>query len=96
MSYVVLSILVVLLSGIYEKIKNLNEKSKGLQYILLATICLCLCVFAGLRTAYNDTSIYIGNGYSNSGHGKTGWFSIDKVLTSVNTADYCIPSDSLK
>ena len=44
----------------------------------------------------NDTSIYIGNGYSNSGHGKTGWFSIDKVLTSVNTADYCIPSDSLK
>lgn len=61
MSYVVLSILVVLLSGIYEKIKNLNEKSKGLQYILLATICLCLCVFAGLRTEYNDTSIYIRN-----------------------------------
>ncbi len=59
MSYVVLSILVVILSGIYEKIKNLNAKTKGLQYILLATICLSLCVFAGLRTEYNDTSIYI-------------------------------------
>ena len=44
----------------------------------------------------NDTSIYVGNGYSSSGSGKTGWFPIDKVLTSVNTADYCIPGDSLK
>ena len=44
----------------------------------------------------NDTSIYVGNGYSSSGSGKTGWFAIDKVLTSVNTADYCIPEDSLK
>ena len=44
----------------------------------------------------NETSIYIGNAYSSSGNGKTGWFAIDKVLTSVNTADYCIPSDSLK
>ena len=44
----------------------------------------------------NDTSIYVGNGYSSSGSGKTGWFAIDKVLTSVNTADYCIPGDSLK
>ena len=59
MSYVVLSILVVILSGIYEKIKNLNAKSRGLQYILPAIICLCLCVFAGLRTEYNDTANYI-------------------------------------
>ena len=44
----------------------------------------------------NETSIYVGNGYSSSGSGKTGWFAIDKVLTSVNTADYCIPGDSLK
>ena len=44
----------------------------------------------------NETSIYIGNGYSSSGHGKTGWFPINEVLTSVNTADYCIPGDSLR
>ncbi len=44
----------------------------------------------------NDTSIYVGNGYSSSGNGRIGWYAIDKVLTSVNTADYCIPDESLK
>ena len=59
MSYIVLSLIVIALSGIYENIKKINTKGKGLQYILLVSICLALCVFAGLRTEYNDTSIYI-------------------------------------
>ena len=44
----------------------------------------------------NDSSIYVGNGYSTSGSGAIGWHDTDKVLTSVSTADYCIPSNSLK
>ena len=43
-----------------------------------------------------DTQIFVGNAYSSSGHGRSAWFGIDEVLTSVDTADYCIPSDSLK
>ena len=44
----------------------------------------------------NSTSIFVGNAYSNSTYGKAGWFSIDTVLTSVQTAEYCYPSSSLK
>lgn len=44
----------------------------------------------------NDTQIFVGNAYSNSGYGRATWFDIDVLLTSVNTADYCIPSSSLK
>ena len=44
----------------------------------------------------NSTSIFVGNAYSNSTYGKAGWFSIDTVLTSVQTAEYCYPSNSLK
>lgn len=44
----------------------------------------------------NGSNVFIGNAYSNSTHGKAGWFNIDKVLTSIQTADYCYPSDSLK
>ena len=44
----------------------------------------------------NDTQIFVGNAYSNSGYGRATWFDIDVLLTSVNTADYCIPTSSLK
>ena len=44
----------------------------------------------------NGSNIFVGNAYSNSGHGKAGWFDIDKVLTSVKTADHCYPSSSVK
>ena len=44
----------------------------------------------------NGSNVFIGNAYSNSTHGKAGWFDIDKVLTSVQTADHCYPSSSVK
>ena len=44
----------------------------------------------------NGSNVFIGNAYSNSTHGKSGWFNIDKVLTSIQTAEYCYPSSSLK
>ena len=40
----------------------------------------------------NGSNVFIGNAYSNSTHGKTGWFDIDEVLTSIQVADYCIPT----
>ncbi len=40
-------------------------------------------------------SIFVGNGYSISGHGKADWFSAGEVLTSVQTADYCTPKTTL-
>lgn len=44
----------------------------------------------------NGSNVFIGNAYSNSTHGKAGWFDIDKVLTSIQTADHCYPSSSVK
>lgn len=44
----------------------------------------------------NGSDVFVGNAYSNSTHGKSGWFNIDKVLTSIKTAEYCYPSNSLK
>ena len=44
----------------------------------------------------NGSDVFVGNAYSNSTHGKSGWFNIDKVLTSIQTAEYCYPSNSLK
>ena len=42
----------------------------------------------------NGSNIFVGNAYSNSGHGKAGWFNADNVLTSVQSADYCTPNKS--
>ena len=39
--------------------------------------------------------IYVGNAYSSSGHGLSGWFSSSEVLTSVQTAEICVPDSSL-
>lgn len=44
---------------------------------------------------YNNGNIFVGNGYSTSGSGQAGWFNSSKVLTSVQEADYCIPSQAL-
>ena len=40
--------------------------------------------------------IYVGNAYSSSGYGKSGWYSASEVLTSVQTAEICVPDSSLK
>lgn len=44
----------------------------------------------------NGSNVFVGNAYSNSSHGKAGWFNIDEVLTSIQTADHCYPSSSVK
>lgn len=45
---------------------------------------------------YDGSKIFVGNAYSNSGYGKSGWFKTSEVLKSIQTADYCTPSDGLK
>ena len=44
---------------------------------------------------YSSGKIFVGNGYSTSGSGLAGWFDAGKVLTSVNEADYCTPTQAL-
>lgn len=44
----------------------------------------------------NGNKIFVGNAYSDSGYGKAGWYDSSKVLTSVQSADYCTATDSLK
>lgn len=44
---------------------------------------------------YSNGKIFVGNGYSTSGTGLVGWFDASKVLTSVQEADYCTPTQTL-
>ena len=44
---------------------------------------------------YQDNKIFIGNAYSNSGKGRTGWYNQDSVLTSVREVNVCTPKQSL-
>lgn len=44
---------------------------------------------------YNGSSVFVGNGYATSGNGAMTWHDADKVLTSVNTADYCAVTSAL-
>ena len=40
---------------------------------------------------YYDNQIFVGNAYSNSSHGKWGWYSAGELLTSVMSTVICIP-----
>ena len=44
----------------------------------------------------SGSNVFVGNAYSNSTYGKAGWFNIDKVLTSIQSADHCYPSSSVR
>lgn len=44
---------------------------------------------------FKENKIFVGNGYSSGGSGLAGWFDASKVLTSVQTADYCTPTQAL-
>ena len=83
MNYLVLSIITIGLSYFYERLKKAGRISKGLQRFCYWAICLSLCLFAGLRTKYNDTSAYIhGFKYSTPNNFSSifvGEFSIAKV-----------------
>lgn len=59
MNYLVLSTIVIGTSYIYERFKNTEKISKGVRCFFYAIICFMLCLFAGLRTKYNDTGAYI-------------------------------------
>ena len=59
MNYLVLSIIVIGLSYAYNQLKNSYKISKGIRYIFYFLICFSLCLFAGLRTKFNDTGSYI-------------------------------------
>ena len=43
----------------------------------------------------SNDKIFVGNAYSSSGYGVSGWFSSGEVLTSVQTAEVCVPAQSL-
>ena len=44
---------------------------------------------------YNNSKVFVGNGYSASGNGQAGWHDASKVLVSVDAADYCTPTQAL-
>ncbi|MBO5925083.1 MAG: EpsG family protein [Clostridia bacterium] len=59
MSYIILSAIVIIFSYVYELLKNTGRLSRGARVLFCGVICFALCLFAGLRTDYNDTSTYI-------------------------------------
>ena len=64
MSYIVLSCIVLVLSYGYGWVKQNKSEEKTLQRLLLGIIIVALCLFAGLRTRYNDTYAYL-QGFQN-------------------------------
>lgn len=61
MSYIILSFVVLIMSYGYDKIRQSKNYHKNVKTAFLAVIILILCLFAGLRTAYNDTYLYAIN-----------------------------------
>ena len=59
MSYLILSIIVISVSYSYDRLRNTEKISKGVKWLFYIAICFSLCLFAGLRTKYNDTGTYI-------------------------------------
>ena len=44
---------------------------------------------------YKDNKIFVGNSYSSSGYGLSGWYDESTVLTSVRELIICVPSQSV-
>lgn len=59
MNYLVLSIIVIGMSYFYSQIKSSYKISKEIKFLFYLLICFSLCLFAGLRTKFNDTGGYI-------------------------------------
>lgn len=58
MVYIYLSLIVIGLAFLYDLLDRTNC-SKGIKFVFYIIICTILCVFAGSRSDYNDTTIYI-------------------------------------
>lgn len=65
MNYLFLSAIVIGFSYLYERLKSNGKTSSGVRWLFYIAICFSLCLFAGLRTRYNDTFVYI-EGFSNT------------------------------
>ncbi|MBE5744194.1 MAG: EpsG family protein [Clostridiales bacterium] len=82
MSYLILSAIVIAISYYYDRLKQSEKVTKGVNALFYVLICFSLCLFAGLRTRYNDTYAYI-EGFSevttNFNDIFVGDFSISKV-----------------
>lgn len=59
MSYLILSIIIIEISCLYGHLKKKDKLTKGVHWFFYLIICFCLCLFAGIRTKYNDTVSYI-------------------------------------
>lgn len=59
MNYLILSGLVIGTACLYEYVKSKQEMKKSMELFFYVSICLILCIFAGLRTRYNDTPAYM-------------------------------------
>lgn len=82
MNYLILSAVVISISYIYDRFKSAGKLSKGVNVLFYTLICFSLCLFAGLRTKYNDTYAYISeflNTTSNFDSIFEGEFSISNV-----------------
>lgn len=54
-----MAVLVLIMSAVYHVFKRETTTPKGLRVLFLGGIILVLTLFAGLRTRYNDTYIYL-------------------------------------
>ncbi len=61
MNYLALSAIVIFFSFSYEQLRKTTYMSKGIKRLFYVIICFSLCLFAGLRTSYNDTYAYISD-----------------------------------
>ncbi len=82
MNYLVLSTIVIGASYFYERFKNTEKISKGVRWFFYAIICFMLCLFAGLRTKYNDTGAYIKQ-FQNTPNNFASLFSSDFFISEV-------------
>ncbi len=82
MSYLVLSAIVIAISYSYQRLKSTYNLSKGVRRLFYFTICFALCLFAGLRTEYNDTFAYI-NEFKTTTNNFSSLFSTEFSLVEV-------------
>ena len=92
-----------------EKISAYNSKDKILSSLASGKVVVIMAYGKNKNGAsrftssqhymalldYKDNQIFIGNSYSNSGYGRSGWYDKDTVLTSVQEVNICTPTQSL-